>query len=240
MTSDIYTIKQIDLVSAYSMLKRWNVDASWLAETIHVGVVERDILTAPIPYLIVGCGFDETQEPVVRIRPLFISPMCFDPEPGDSYVESVDGTKYCFDNYCFKLKHVEAYEKTNPGVLIHSNSQPTQVNDLSILQATQVDKLSIVQEEYSTLKIRRTRCDVTQEEAARRCKVSLKTISRWDHGLFSPENYPGRRDKVAFLQWSAGYVFNRNLLKDARAKNRATPVDPRDLDEMDNESAFDP
>lgn len=150
-------------------------------------------------------------------------------------------------SWVFQLKDVEEVESQNPDLkrkraapmafVAEMNRATPSVPPAGAQAVVPCSERDGLAEKASPKK--RPRAQVNQGEAASRCGVSLRQVGRWDKGESAPTGYPGRLDRVAFLQWSEGYKVNKALSANARAKNRAASVDPFILDTIENESALD-
>lgn len=80
---------------------------------------------------------------------------------------------------------------------------------------------------------------ISQKLAAELCGVGKRSVQYWDKGVRVPEGYPGRGNEIVFIAWANSYQGEKRMLTAARAMNRATPMDPNDLDNVSHRSAFD-
>ena len=66
--------------------------------------------------------------------------------------------------------------------------------------------------------------EVTQEEAADLAGVkTVRTISNWDKGIGTPNGYPGRQSRAAFMAFIERRESDKRSRKAARAMNKARP-----------------
>lgn len=61
---------------------------------------------------------------------------------------------------------------------------------------------------------------ISRKEAAKELGVSEKQIYDWEKGRRTPEDYPGRNNKLAFSMFAVSYHATKKSLDEARKMNR--------------------
>ena len=85
-------------------------------------------------------------------------------------------------------------------------------------------------------KRKHTRGEISQKEAAGLCGVSSRLIQKWEKGENTPDKFPGRSNALAFSAWATSYQSQKKLRAAAVSMNRAIPVDPADLEDMEDKN----
>ena len=121
------------------------------------------------------------------------------------------------------------------------------IDDYGAIDFSDYDALSRCYFERDSLKSqqkrkgkRQSRGEITQKEAAALCGVSWRTLQKWEskkEGV-PPQGYPGRNDAIAFGVFASQYRTKKHVLEKVRGMERATPTDPKKLEEMESRSAW--
>jgi DNA-binding transcriptional regulator YiaG len=86
---------------------------------------------------------------------------------------------------------------------------------------------------HSGKSVRKPRMEVSQQSAAIICKVNPRTVQRWESGRGTPTGYPGRYSFSTLKAWSESEQGRRALNAKARQINKAVPMDPHDIENME-------
>lgn len=138
---------------------------------------------------------------------------------------------FLWDKTVFDKRNIEDYESTHEELKWKPVPGPNEQDDSSSGEFHKPQKAT---------KPRRKRKPVSCPEAAKMCDVSVSLIEKWEKGTREsrPIDYPGREDAVAFRAWVERYKSRKALEAAAKGMGRATPTDPKVLEDTAERSAF--